>query len=133
MEDEDDDIDRLLRRHPHLAPLTRGCGVRQRRHSVIAPTGVSGDRQGVPLVPGALGQRFGDDTADATGRTVVAGPVEATAAGNILVQAIAMKEVKDLEGVRSIVRKSFEVVTYKPRTEARWIQALAKFNGLKKS
>jgi len=72
-------------------------------------------------------------TADATGRTVVAGPVEATAAGNILVQAIAMKEVKDLEGVRSIVRKSFEVVTYKPRTEARWIQALAKFNGLKKS
>jgi len=72
-------------------------------------------------------------TADATGRTVVAGPVEATAAGNILVQAVAMKEVKNLDAVRGIVRKSFEVVTYKPRTDARWVQALGKFNGLKKS
>jgi rhamnulokinase len=72
-------------------------------------------------------------TADATGRTVIAGPVEATAAGNILVQAIAMKEVKDLDAVRGIVRKSFEVVTYKPKGGVLWAQALAKFNGLKKS
>jgi rhamnulokinase len=72
-------------------------------------------------------------TADATGRTVIAGPVEATAAGNILVQAIAMKEVKDLDAVRGIVRKSFEVVTYKPKGGVLWAQALAKSNGLKKS
>jgi rhamnulokinase len=50
--------------------------------------------------------------AAATGRTVVAGPVEATAAGNILVQAIGAGEVKDLAAAREIVRKSFEIETF---------------------
>jgi rhamnulokinase len=72
-------------------------------------------------------------TADATGRTVIAGPVEATAAGNILVQAIAMKELKNLDALRTVVRNSFEVVTYKPNPTSAWVAAQAKFNGLKKS
>ena len=72
-------------------------------------------------------------TADATGRTVIAGPVEATAAGNILVQAVAMKELKNLDALRGVVRKSFEVVTYKPNPTLDWLDALVKFNGLKKS
>ena len=72
-------------------------------------------------------------TADATGRTVIAGPVEATAAGNILVQAIAMKELQNLDALRKVVRNSFEVVTYKPNPTSSWAAAQAKFNGLKKS
>jgi rhamnulokinase len=72
-------------------------------------------------------------TADATGRTVIAGPVEATAAGNILVQAVAMKELKNLDALRGVVRKSFEVVTYKPNPTLDWLDALVKFNGLKKA
>jgi rhamnulokinase len=72
-------------------------------------------------------------TADATGRTVIAGPVEATAAGNILVQAIAMKELKNLDELRKVVRNSFEVVTYVPNPTSAWAAAQAKFNGLKKS
>ena len=71
-------------------------------------------------------------TADATGRTVIAGPVEATAAGNILVQAIAMRELADLAALRGVVRNSFEVVKYVPKTSPAWSAALAKFNGLKR-
>jgi rhamnulokinase len=47
--------------------------------------------------------------ADATGREVVAGPTEATAIGNILVQAIASGELKDLAEGREVVRRSFEL------------------------
>jgi rhamnulokinase len=52
--------------------------------------------------------------AQATGCTVVAGPVEATAAGNVLVQAIGAGEVRDLEHARSIVRESFEIERFHP-------------------
>ena len=53
--------------------------------------------------------------ADATGRTVVAGPVEATAIGNVLVQAMGKGLVDSLAEAREIVRNSFELVTYTPR------------------
>jgi len=55
-------------------------------------------------------------TADATGLPVVAGPVEATAIGNVLVQARALGWVSgDLEALRAIVVASFPVVRYEPR------------------
>jgi rhamnulokinase len=50
--------------------------------------------------------------AAATGRRVIAGPVEATAAGNVLVQAIGAGEVKDLAAAREIVRRSFEIEVF---------------------
>jgi sugar (pentulose or hexulose) kinase len=68
--------------------------------------------------------------ADACGRKVVAGPVEATAAGNILVQAMATGEVKDLRQAREIVRNSFEMKTYEPRETAKWEKAYECFRGL---
>ena len=58
--------------------------------------------------------------ADATNRPVVAGPVEATAIGNLLVQLIARDGVVDLRAVRSVVRDSFELAHYQPRDAARW-------------
>lgn len=51
-------------------------------------------------------------TAAATGKKVVAGPVEATASGNILIQAICAGQVKDLKAARQIVANSFELKTY---------------------
>jgi rhamnulokinase len=55
-------------------------------------------------------------TADATGLPVVAGPVEATAIGNVLVQARALGWVSgDLEVLRALVVASFPVVRYEPR------------------
>lgn len=54
-------------------------------------------------------------TADATRRTVVAGPIEATAIGNVLVQAMGRGFVSSLAEAREIVRNSFDLVTYEPR------------------
>lgn len=58
--------------------------------------------------------------ADATGRPVVAGPVEATAIGNLLVQLGARDGVVDLRAMRQIVRASFEPETFAPRAAAAW-------------
>lgn len=53
-------------------------------------------------------------TADAAGLPVVAGPVEATAVGNVMVQALARGRVGSLEEIRAVVRRSFETKTYEP-------------------
>ena len=50
-------------------------------------------------------------TASTTGKTVVAGPVEATAIGNILVQAVTMGEISSLSEGQAIVKSSFDVET----------------------
>jgi rhamnulokinase len=52
--------------------------------------------------------------ADATGRVVKAGPVEATAMGNALLQAIALGELAGLADLRAVVRASFPIETYEP-------------------
>ncbi len=62
--------------------------------------------------------------ADATGRQVVAGPVEATAIGNVLIQAIALKHIDTLASLRSIVSHSFPVHTYQPCHSPEWQAAL---------
>jgi rhamnulokinase len=53
-------------------------------------------------------------TADASGIPVVAGPVEATAMGNVMVQAFAQNRVGSLEEIRATVHDSFEASTYEP-------------------
>jgi rhamnulokinase len=65
--------------------------------------------------------------ADATGRTVVAGPVEATAAGNVAMQAMALGELGSLAEARELVRRSFEIDTYEPRPAAAVEDAYARF------
>ncbi len=62
-------------------------------------------------------------TADATGRLVVAGPVEATAVGNIVMQALARGYVASLDEARQVVRRSFDVVTYEPGDVSGWDEA----------
>ena len=54
-------------------------------------------------------------TADVTGLTVYAGPIEGTALGNILVQMITSKEIKDIAEARKFIRDSFEIKEIKPR------------------
>ena len=58
--------------------------------------------------------------ADATGRQVITGPVEATAAGNILVQAVACGVLGSLSDARQIVRHSFEVNEFEPGDQRPW-------------
>jgi rhamnulokinase len=61
--------------------------------------------------------------ADACGRRVVAGPVEATAIGNLMVQSIASGEVGSIGEAREVVRRSFSVETYEPRNSTAWDEA----------
>lgn len=69
--------------------------------------------------------------ADATRRTVVAGPEEATAIGNVLVQAIAMQHLDSLAALRSVVRDSFPVESFAPSHDPAWAAALGRFRSLK--
>jgi rhamnulokinase len=55
-------------------------------------------------------------TADVTGRKVIAGPIEATAIGNVVVQAMGLGEIGSLEEGRDLVRRSFEMATYEPQS-----------------
>jgi rhamnulokinase len=69
-------------------------------------------------------------TADAANIRVVAGPAEATASGNILVQAIAAGAVKDLAEARKIVRNSFNTKTFEPNPSEAIEAARARFDQL---
>ncbi|HDS84270.1 MAG TPA: rhamnulokinase [Phycisphaerales bacterium] len=60
-------------------------------------------------------------TADATGCTVIAGPVEATAGGNILVQAMASGQIPSLQAAREVMANSVEMKTYKPDNTEAWM------------
>ena len=59
-------------------------------------------------------------TANALGIKVVTGPIEATASGNILMQAIATGQIKTLAEARQIVRNSFELKEYEPQDTSLW-------------
>ncbi|MDX9880722.1 MAG: rhamnulokinase family protein [Prolixibacteraceae bacterium] len=65
--------------------------------------------------------------ADATGLPVFAGPAEATATGNILIQAKALEYVKSLGEIREIVRHSFGVIRFGPSGELNWEIPFEKF------
>ena len=69
-------------------------------------------------------------TANAVGRPVVVGPVEATAAGNILMQMVAVGEIASLAEGREIIRRSFELTTYLPEDAAEWDEAYERFQGI---
>jgi rhamnulokinase len=69
--------------------------------------------------------------ADATGREVVTGPVEATALGNVMMQAIATGHLKDIAEGRQAVAASVEQERFAPGKEAGWDEAYERFKGLK--
>ncbi|KLU62906.1 rhamnulokinase [Peptococcaceae bacterium CEB3] len=56
-------------------------------------------------------------TADATRKTVVAGPAEATVIGNLAAQLVAARELSDAEEVSEVVKRSFESRVYQPKGE----------------
>lgn len=66
-------------------------------------------------------------TANATGRIVHAGPVECSAIGNILIQAIALGHISNLEAARGIVRDSFPLDRYHPFGGKVWEDAWNRF------
>ncbi len=69
-------------------------------------------------------------TANATGLPVSAGPAEATAVGNILIQAQCLGEVSGISELRGIVRRSFTLDLFEPQDVREWDQAYARFQDL---
>lgn len=69
-------------------------------------------------------------TADATGRRVLAGPGEATAAGNLLTQAVATGAIESFAAARAVLRKSIDLVEYTPKRSAQWDDAFARLERL---
>ncbi|MDD2764335.1 MAG: rhamnulokinase [Opitutaceae bacterium] len=67
---------------------------------------------------------------DAMARPVIAGPVEATAIGNIAVQAIATGLLPDLAAARRLIARSSNLKTYTPQASARWQKMLARYQAL---
>ena len=66
-------------------------------------------------------------TADATGRKVIAGPVEATALGNIAVQLMTLGAIKNVREARRIIEASETVRTYSPGEKEKWDAAYEMF------
>jgi rhamnulokinase len=120
----------LARASGEPEPETTAATVRAALESVAAAV-----RRSLAELDGLLGRRVGrvhvvgggvknsllcQMIADATGRPVVAGPVEATAIGNLLVQLLAGDGKVDLRAIRRVVRDTFEPARYEPKEAARW-------------
>jgi rhamnulokinase len=71
-------------------------------------------------------------TADAAGKPVVAGPVEATAIGNLLVQAMGLGTLRSLAEALPMIRQSFPIREYQPSGDPAWRQAYDRFRAIVK-
>lgn len=124
-------------RNGQTTPCTRGEVVRtileslalRYRMALETIEGIVEGRVDTLHIVGGGGQNLllNQFTANAVGRPVVVGPVEATAAGNILMQLVAAGEISSLAEGREIVRRSFKLTTYLPEDSDEWEEAYGRF------
>ncbi len=81
---------------------------------------------------GSQNELLNQFTANATGRKVIAGPVEATALGNVLIQARTSGEIGTLAEIRDVVRNSYELKEFSPQDQPAWEKAFERFCELTK-
>ena len=82
---------------------------------------------------GSLNNYLNQATADSCGVTVLAGPQEGTAIGNIMLQAKASGSVRDIWDMRKIIAQSIEMRRFEPKDKALWDEAYEKFMNMIKS
>ena len=82
---------------------------------------------------GARNQLLNQMTADCTRRRVIAGPYEATALGNILVQAIGLGKFRSVHEIREVVRRSFQPQSYDPTASDYWDERCQRYRQLASS
>ncbi len=70
-------------------------------------------------------------TASATKKLVIAGPSEVTSVGNILVQVISRRDIKEIYQAREIIRDSFPLIVYRPENVVFWDEEFEKYKKLK--
>lgn len=122
------------------APETKGEIVRcileslalKYRYTVDMIDDLSGERiPSINVVGGGTQEKpLMQFTANACGRPVSAGPIEATALGNIIAQAIAAGEIRDIWQGREVIRNSFDIDHYEPKDTAAWDAAYERFKKL---
>ena len=81
---------------------------------------------------GAQNELLCQMAADACNRTVIAGPIEATAIGNLMLQAVSAGDVGSIAEARQIIRASFAVEQYTPQNPGPWDEAYEKFLSLQR-
>jgi rhamnulokinase len=72
-------------------------------------------------------------TASAVGREVIAGPGEATAIGNLMMQVKSSGEIKDMAQMRQAIRNSFDVESYEPKDASAWTEQFERYLSVKKT
>ena len=102
---------------------------RQTLAEIEEVSGVSIDRIHI-VGGGSQNDLLNQAAADATGRSILAGPVEATALGNVLIQAVALGHLGSLDELRSAVRESVSLRTFQPLESAAWEDAAIRFASL---
>ena len=102
------------------------------RHVVDQISSLSGKSLEVIHITGggARNELLDQFTANATGRKVIGGPFEATALGNVLVQAIAAGQINTLSEGRCIIRHSFRGLEFEPRSVYQWDEAYQRYTRL---
>ena len=101
-------------------------------HRVIQSPFYAGINSRLHIIGGGSKNRLLNQlTANAIGRKVVAGPSEATAIGNVMIQAMAAGVVSSLQEMRSIIHASVETEEFAPELVAEWEEAYQKFVTLK--
>ena len=93
---------------------------------------LTGRRPGVIHIVGggSQNQLLCQLTADACGRRVLAGPVETSALGNLLAQALATGGCASWTEARELVRQTFPVREYQPQQPAAWDEIYARFRSI---
>ena len=111
----------------------------QRDPMVLARMAHGRMRRKIPLLREALTGQFTSHhaflcqmTADACGCAVVSGPAEASALGNVMMQAVAVGELENIVDGRASVGKSLELATYSPQRGEGWADAQARYVRLEK-
>jgi sugar (pentulose or hexulose) kinase len=79
---------------------------------------------------GCLNRFLCQMTADACGCTVVSGPAEASALGNVMLQAVAVGAIENIAAGRASIGESLELVSYEPRGGGGWDEARERYGRL---
>lgn len=79
---------------------------------------------------GSRNELLNQMTADATGRSVIAGPAESTALGNLMMQAVGTGALAGVPQGRALVRRSVTLKEYRPRAKDEWNKAYERFVAL---
>jgi len=82
---------------------------------------------------GALNAYLNQATANATERPVLAGPAEATAGGNVVVQSIACGEAGSLAAARAVLARGVRAIRHEPQARDQWARARERYGAVEKA